>query len=366
MKVAVVHDRFVSRGGSERVAMTIAKTLDAPVYTALYDSERTFEECGELDIRNLGGLSEPGISQAYPLVRMLDAAKFSGLKELGEYELVWLSGQWAHFAGKNNPSNILYCHSPPRFLYDLRKKLKSEYSSIWKLPLDLWTSYWTKLDQKAIKDVGKIVANSENVKDRVKRYYGRDARVIYPPVDVEKFRHESPCNYFLSVNRIAPAKRVHLQLDSFEKLPHERLLIVGKAEYGTEYQKRIEKRVEGMGNVEWKGSVGEKELIDLYARCKGVIQTAMDEDFGYVPLESMAAGKPCLAVNEGGFRESIVNGRTGVLVDEPYVENFVKAIENFNPADFEPNHLQEHAERFSEERFVSRIKELSNEVIQSA
>jgi len=138
--------------------------------------------------------------------------------------------------------------------------------------------------------------------------------------------------------------------------------IVGKAEYGTWYEKKIVKMVEKTPNVEWVGRVSEKELINLYAHAKGVIQTAIDEDFGLVPIEAFAAGKPVFAVNEGGFKET-VKPFAGKLIDEPYLENFVNAIKEFDESIYDPKEVRAWAKNFSLERFRERMKMLSMRVL---
>jgi len=339
------------------VAITIAEALDAEIYTANYEPEKTFSV--SVPVHRTNPMRDLSWDKYYIIVRMLDAWSFSRLEELRDYDMIWMSGMWALFAARNNPRNILYCHSPNRAIYDLADSLRKRYGIHWRPIFDVWRWFWEKMDKWAVSYVGKIVCNSQNVRERVRKYWNRDAEVVYPPVDVSKFYYDDAEDYWLSVNRIMPEKRIDLQLDIFEQLPDEHLVIVGSAEYGTAYQREMEKRIKEMNNVKWLGRVSDEKLCELYARCKGTIQTAVDEDFGYVPIESMAAGKPCLAVNEGGFRESIVHGKTGILIDEPYLENFVKAIERFNPSAFDPNYLQKYVQRFSKESFVKKIRNLT-------
>lgn len=364
MSIAIVHDRLCNRGGGEKVAVTIARALGGDIYTANYKPENTFEVQNSIRVTN--PMPDMSWEKWYALVRMLDARSFSRLKELRDYDVLWMSGMWAPFAARNNPRNILYCHSPNRGIYDLGESLRKRQKFPWGQAFDLWRLFWKRMDQRAVSHVKRIVCNSRNVQKRIKKYWGRDAEILYPPVNLEDFYFERFGSFWLSVGRVMEEKRIDLQLDTFERLPKERLIIVGSAEYGTAYQKRMEERIRGMKNVEWKGRVGGKELSDLYANCKGTIQTALDEDFGYVPPESMASGKPCIAVNEGGFRESIEDGKTGILVDEPYVENLVRAIEDFKPSNFDPSYLQDYAQRFSEENFTRRVREITEEVMSEA
>jgi len=222
----------------------------------------------------------------------------------------------------------------------------------------MWTSCWEPLDQKAAREVDEILVNSENVKGRVRKYYGREATVVNPPVDTDIFHFEEFGDFFLSVNRLTPFKRVDIQLDAFEALD-ENLVIVGEAEKAGGYQREIRERIEEMDNVRLEENVSDWYLAKLYSSCKATIQTSICEDFGYVPTESLAAGKPCLAVNEGGFRETIKDGKTGILIDEPYAENLVREIRSFDPSGFDPDYLREYAEKFSRDSFEERIRELA-------
>lgn len=141
---------------------------------------------------------------------------------------------------------------------------------------------------------------------RVKMYFHRDAEVIYPPVETTKFTCNEYGDFWLSVNRLYPEKRVELQIDAFREMPEEKLIIVGgysEGDHAKSYAKNIIKNLPD--NVKLRGEVSELELLDLYSRCKGLICTAMDEDFGMTPVEAMASGKPVVAVNEGGFKETV-------------------------------------------------------------
>lgn len=364
MKVTIVHDRLGNKGGGERVALEIAKALGIKsFFTAYYKPERTFKDFRNFYIVEVNRIPDLRFERTYGLIRMLDAVRFSHLEELEDFDLVWTSGMWAVFAAKNNPNNVWYCHSPNRALYDLYDRFLHRYTKFSQLTFKMWADFWRKRDQEAVSHVKEIVVNSRNVQNRVRQAYGREAEVIYPPVDTKKFYWKPSEGYWLSVQRIMPEKRVDLQIKIFHQLPEERLIIVGKAEYGTGYQKKIAKMVEKAPNVEWVGRVDEKTLIDLYARAKGVIQTAIDEDFGLVPIEAFAAGKPVLAVNEGGFKET-VKPFAGRLIEPPYLENFVKTITGFDESRYDPTQIRAWAERFSVERFREKIKRKTKEVLE--
>jgi glycosyltransferase involved in cell wall biosynthesis len=177
-----------------------------------------------------------------------------------------------------------------------------------------------------VKNLDNILAISSNVQRRIKEYYGIQSSIIYPPINTSKFKFRESGDFWLSVNRIYPEKRIELQFDVFRELPEEKLLIVGgfsEGDHASRYNKELLKNKPS--NVEMRGEVSEEEIVDLYACCKGLICTALDEDFGLTPLEAMASGKPVVGVNEGGFVETVIDGKTGLLVDADKVE-MVKAV----------------------------------------
>jgi len=358
MKIALVHDRLTGLGGSERVALTLAETFKAEVYTAKYDLKKTYPEFRNFQIYEVNPVPDFSAPQTRPLAWMLDAINFLKLGKLKEYDYIITSGQFAHFASVQNPNNIWYCHTPNRAIYELREKVRLRLSAVWKPTFDLWVKFWKPCDQNSIKHVHKIVVNSENTRNRVKKFYNRSADVVYPPVDIKKFYNKPSENYWLSVQRIEPEKRIEIQLEVFKKLSDENLVIIGKSEYEGTYQEKINNLIEQLPNVTWKKETSDRELVEFYSKCKGVIQTAHDEDFGLVPVEAMASGKPCIAVDEGGFRETIIHGKTGLLIKKPYVKNFVNIIKNFKKYEFDPKLCKKRAQDFSKEKFIKKIKNL--------
>jgi glycosyltransferase involved in cell wall biosynthesis len=163
------------------------------------------------------------------------------------------------------------------------------------------------------------------VQNRILKYHNRRADLIYPPVDTSLYRCIEYGNFWLSVNRLYPEKRIELQIEAFLQVPEEHLVIVGGYSEGDHAAIYAEKICQDLPfNVSLRGEVVEEELRDLYARCKAHICTALDEDYGLTPLEAMASGKPVVAVDEGGYRETVTD-KTGVLV-APSVASLVKAI----------------------------------------
>jgi len=164
---------------------------------------------------------------------------------------------------------------------------------------------------------------------------GRESRVVYPPTDVSRFSFEAHEDFWLSVNRLYPAKRLEIQFEAFRRLPGERLVVVGGySPYIRDKAWEYVERLRPPPNVELQGEVSESELIRLYARCRGLLCTAKDEDFGMTPVEAMSSGKVVLAVDDGGYRESVVPGETGFLLP-PDPAAFASTISSLTTADLE-------------------------------
>jgi glycosyltransferase involved in cell wall biosynthesis len=207
-----------------------------------------------------------------------------------------------------------------------------------------------------VNSIDKIVTISINSQKRIEKFHQRSADIIYPPVEVSKFRYKEYGDFWLSVNRLYPEKRIELQIEAFRKLPGEKLIIVGgyaKGDHAEKYAKNISNNLPP--NVQILGEVSEQELIDLYSRCKGLICTALDEDFGLTPVEAMASGKPVVAVNEGGFKETVTE-KTGVLIkaDSQSIVEAVKFISHEPESYREP--CLEQANRFDISIFSQKIK----------
>ena len=358
MKIAIVHDSLSAKGGGERVVLALAKRFKAPIYTTTYLPDKTYSEFKKLKIFSL---------KIYPIKGIMHMETIYNFRRLNlsHYDLIISSGEWAKHVGvrENNHPQIHYEHTPIRTFYDLYEYTKNRLSFIPRQIFKVWVWYMKKLDQKTTKKIDKIVTNSQNTQKRIQKFYNRDAEVIYPPVDIEKFKYKPNENYFLSVQRIEPEKRIEIQLDVFRNLPNEKLLIVGRPGGNSIYYFEKMKKI-APKNVKFLGLVSDKELIDLYVRSKAVLQTSIDEDLGIVPIEAMASGKPCLAVNEGGFKETIINEKTGLLIDKPYVKNFVDVIKNFDKYNFDHKICRRRAEEFSEDNFIMKMKKVMKKVLE--
>jgi glycosyltransferase involved in cell wall biosynthesis len=319
VKIAILYDYLQTVGGGERVVFTLAKHLPADIITTTFD-EHLPERAGSpgVRVRSLGDiLLQPPLKQIHASWRFARA-------RLDRYDFYILIGNWAHYAALRHHPNAYYCLTPTRSFYDQRATMLARLPVPNRWVARIWSSTHSRFERRSVRNCDELVAISENVRRRVQRYYGRDARVIYPPVETGRLHFEEVGDFWLSVSRMYPEKRIELQLDIFRRLPQEKLVIVGGYSAG-DLAERYLRRLRPPPNVTLLGEIPEARLLDLYARCKGFLTTAVDEDFGITPVEAMAAGKCVLATDEGGYRETVVSGKTGFLLP-PDADRFAAKI----------------------------------------
>jgi len=355
MKVALFHDYFGAIGGGERVVLFIAKILDADIITTDTEALRKMDQ----DVRIISLGPTP---QYWGFKQIASFLKFYSCDFSDDYDFFIFSGNWAHYAAHHHHPNIWYCHTPNRAFYDLYQVFLERLDFLSRQEFRIWAGIQRRFDRQSVDHIDKIITNSVNVQGRIRRTYGREAEVIYPPVDTSRFHTTGYGDFWLSVNRIYPEKRIDLQFEVFRQLPEERLVITGgfaPGDHSTQYFEKLQHQLPP--NVSMVGEVSEQELIHLYATCKGLICTAIDEDFGLTPLEAMASGKPVVAVDEGGFRET-VSPETGILV-EAKRDAMITAIKKIshNPASFREACIS-RAKEFDLSIFNERIVTVVNSV----
>lgn len=322
MKIAIFHDYIGAIGGGEKLVLTLAKGLDADVITTDVDRDAVIK----MGFESVNIISLGNTFKMVPIKQIHASFKFIRCNFSKEYDYFIFSGNWAYLAAKTHTPNLYYCHTPTRAFYDLYEVYKKNQSIVTILPFILWVSIHSKISKYYLRYVDKIVTNSFNTKQRITKYFHRDATIIYPPVDTSKFSYKAYGNFWLSVNRLYPEKRIDLQIDAFSRLNEEKLFIVGgfaQGDHASTYAKALADKLPE--NIQLVGSVSEERLIELYSTCKGHITTALDEDFGMTPLEAMASGKPVVAVKEGGYLETVIDDITGKFV-EPNIDSICNAI----------------------------------------
>jgi len=361
MKVALVHDYLNQYGGAERVLEAFCQIFPkAPIYTLLYDKEKTGFAFNNKDIRTSFLQKIPLVKSHHRTFLMLMPLAIEQF-DFSQYDLV-LSDSASYAKGiitSPNTLHICYCHTPIRYAWDDSHKYIEEfgYSVGIKKIIPFFMNYIRIWDEKASKRVDKFIANSNFVSQRIKKYYRRESEVIHPPVKSNLFYLADKIgDYFLLVGRFLPYKRFDLAIDAFNELGFP-LKIIGD---GPD-RKRLEKK--SNENIEFIGLVPDSKLKDYYAHCKAFI-FPQEEDFGITAVEAMAAGRPVIAYKGGGALEIIQQGITGLFFEKQTSEDLIKVLRNFNESDFDPETIRKIAMEFDEENFKEKIKKFINQSIQ--
>jgi glycosyltransferase involved in cell wall biosynthesis len=272
---------------------------------------------------------------------------------------------------------VCYCHTPPRFLYGFKTGYDWKKNIFIRAYGELIRRFLVIYDKAAASRIDYWIANSENVRERIKKFYGKEAVVIYPPVDVPanfdnflfrgprrngsasyKFFGNSP--YFLVVARLVGSKGLFETVKAANEL-NINLKIVGSADGFTSVSDKLKKI--GGKNVEFLGRVEDNDLWRLYANAKGFIALARDEDFGMTVVEAQAFGIPVIAFNGGGFRESVIDGKTGVFVSNTDIDTLREAFQKFEKIRWNKKVIRDNAKRFSKENFIKNFKSFVNSVV---
>jgi glycosyltransferase involved in cell wall biosynthesis len=247
-----------------------------------------------------------------------------------------------------NSVHVCYCHTPMRALWERsHEELVTIPSPVRPLAaamfgcLRLW-------DIATVPRVDAFLANSRTTQQRIRKHYARDASVIYPPIDVERFTPGggTPGDYYLVASRLVPYKRVELAVDAARQA-NRRLIVVGDGPGRAALVAR---------GADVRGHVSDEELITLMRGARALL-FPQHEDFGMTPVEMMACGRPAIAYGRGGALETVIDGATGVLVDEQTPEAFARAIMRFESLNISSEYCRRHAEAFSEVRFRNRLRE---------
>ncbi len=391
-KIALVHDYLTCFGGAERVLKSLCDLYpEAPIYTLLYDEKKMKKYFPNAKIR-------PSFLDKFPefikkrkkyLLPLLPTA--AETFNLRDYDIV-ISSCNSFVKGiitKPKTVHICYCHAPTRFLWDwrfnyLKENKIGKLKKLFLIPLLHYLRIW---DRSAADRVDYFIANSQHTADKIKKFYGRESKVVYPPVVYGKSKVKSPLSgggwervksaknppltppkrgiiipnlsfarmgkfkdYFLIVSRLSPYKKIDLAVQAFNKLELP-LYIIGEGED----KKRLEKMAEK--NIKFLGFQPEEKLFEYYQNCQALIFPGED-DFGMTMVEAMAAGKPVLAYRKGGALEIIREGETGEFFNYPIPELLADGVRRLrkNMRSYDTGEIRLQAEKFSRERFEREIE----------
>jgi len=361
MKIAIVHDWFNEVGGSEKVVKEIIHCFpNADVYCLFdfFDAEKRKNFLAEKKTKTSFIQNIPFAKRFYRFLFPLFPSAIERLN-LSAYDLIISSSNCVAKGIKKNEKqlHICYCHSPVRYAWDL----KEEYLQTVKNPINrsIFSYFLNRLkkwDKKASNRVDFFIANSSNVKNRIKQNYGRESVVIYPPVDIEKFSINSDkSNYYFTVSRLVAYKKVELLIKAFEHFPQLKLQIAGD---GPNKKKLIQM---APPNVEILGYVDRNALVQKMKSAKAFIAAA-NEDFGITVVEAQACGTPVIALNLGGYKETVLE-TTGLFFEDQSVDSLVNAIAAFENKNkkYEANDFINNVKPFNINRFQKELLAFVNE-----
>jgi glycosyltransferase involved in cell wall biosynthesis len=354
MRSAIVHYWLLGMRGGEKVVEELCRLLpEADIFTLFYDPDRVSPLIRSHRVE--ASFLNPFRGHYRSLLPLMPIALEHF--DLRGYDLVISSesGPAKGIITSSDTRHICYCHSPMRYLWDLYPAYLHEWtrSRLKRSLMAPLTNYLRLWDYASSARVDEFIANSRNVQRRIWKAYRRTSEIVYPPVDVDGFYSELADDYYLIVSELVPYKRIADAVRCFSKLKR-RLKIVG---HGPEY---LVLKSMAASTVEFCGRVSDHELRDLYARCRAVVLPG-EEDFGIVPVEAMASGKPVIALGRGGVLESVPedNPRAGFFYMEPGEESLAEAVKNFETweTSLAPTAIRRVASQFSQSRFQREMFE---------
>jgi glycosyltransferase involved in cell wall biosynthesis len=354
---AFVHDNFVQVGGGERVAEELARLLpDADIFSTVAIPERLSPYLRSRGVKTTWLQHLPWMRQLYRHYFLLYPIAARGLR-LDSYSTI-VSSCYGFAKMIRKPAgalHICYCHTPTRWIwrfddYAARENFHPVIKNLLRKIIDK-----LKLqDLRAAQAVDVMIANSSVVADRIWNYYGKAAEVIFPPIDCDRFSAvPEQGDYYLVVSRLVPYKRVNLAIEACQKLGRK-LIIIGD---GPD-RARLERSAGP--NITFLGRAPDEVVTGHLARCRAVL-FAGEEDFGLIPLEANASGRPCIAYGRGGALDTVVDGVTGVLFPEPSGDSLASAILRSETMEWDVPALQHHARQFDRAVFVEKMRHVLDE-----
>lgn len=316
----VLHPRLESRGGGERWALKMAQHYNAPVYCLAYAPEKTFPEFQKLEVHVI---PTPLLKLLFFLPKKIResiaySAALSLFKAPNNQEVICCTPPAELAAIKNRL--VWYCQSPNRLAFDSFGDKMAKEPLFKRAMYAITVPFFRVLDKFAVGRAKKVFANSENIKARLKHYMNIDAEVLYQGVNFEEFKSGGFKPLFFYPSRITRSKRFELAIAAFSKIEKKypgktRFAIAGFLDRNNPDDAAYYKELVGMGVGDFFLNIPDDQMKDLYANCLCTVYTPKNEDFGLVPVESAASGKACIGINEGGVRETIIDGGTGFLVN---------------------------------------------------
>lgn len=352
MRLAIAHDYLIQMGGAERVVATMSDAFpQAPIYTSVTDYDRLLPEFRQKNIQNSWVQRVPEIRRQFKKLFPVYPFAFRSFPPV-EADVLWISSsgfaKWIRTTATT--STVCYCHTPPRFFWEPDSYLDLEVERpVVRESVKKMLALLREWDFRCAQKIGRFVANSQCVQDRVRRFYGRNSTVVHPPVNVDRFSAFTKAkDYYLVLSRLVGYKRIDLAILAFNQLG-ERLVVIGDGPDRA--------RLEALAGptISFLGHVSEAEMTHYLQECRGLIFPGL-EDFGIAPLEAQACGRPVIAFAGGGALETVADGETGILFREPSPESLAAAVRKSETITWCAKCIRANAERFSREVFLEKMR----------
>ena len=352
---ALVHDWLPLIGGAEKVLESIHQLYGGKIYTLIQHPE---------NLRN-SYFEDKSITSSFIQKLPFAKNKYRNYLALFPYAIeqfdlrqheVIISSSYAVAKGvltNSNQLHICYCHSPVRYAWDLYHQYLEEANlqrGMKGIVAKAILHYLRNWDIASVNRVDHFVANSNYIANRIKKLYRREATVIYPPVDVDKFELcEDKEDFYVTASRMVPYKKIDLIVEAFAQMPNKKLVVIGD---GPDFKKI---KAKATANIEILGYQPFEVLKSYMQRAKAFIFAA-EEDFGIIPVEAQACGTPVIAFGRGGVRESVINLETGLFFNEQTVDSIIAAVNEFVKLSLNPKIIRDNASRFSRAVFEEKFK----------
>lgn len=354
-KVAIVHDYLTQRGGAERVVLSMMRAFpDASLHTSLYEPSGTFPEFAAADVHTSPLQRLRPLRRHHRLALPLLATTFS--RTLVDADVVLCSSSgWAHGVRTSTGSRkVVYCYAPARWLHQTERYLGHRKVAPLARPLFVPLRRW---DHRAAHTADLYITSSSYMRNAIRDAYRIEAEVLPPPNTLDPEGHQHPIagiepGFVLAVSRLLPYKNVGAIVDAFTRLSGARLVVAGSGPAGASIAARAGP------NVTLVGSVDDDQLRWLYRNSHAVVAAGY-EDFGLTPVEGAAFGKPSAVLRFGGYLDTVVDGATGVFFDEPTPEAIAGGLRRVMETSWDTVVIATHAQRYSEARFVERLRGLA-------
>jgi len=368
-RVALAHDYLTQRGGAERVVEVLARAFPrAPIHTTLFDPAGTFPVFGTLDIRS-SPLNRIAMLRTHHRLALPVLAPTVSRMYADADVVVASSSGWAH--GIRTPGRkVVYCHAPARWLYQRDRYLGADVDSggpmssrtrMASLALGLLGVPLRRWDLRAARSADRYLANSSATRDAIRAAYGIESEVLAPPPallpdgPLEEVPGMAP-GFLLCVARLLPYKHVDVVIRAADRLPGERVVVVGQ---GPE-RATLQALADRSGATVLLGRASDAQLRWLYANCRALV-AASYEDYGLSPLEAAAFGRPTVALRAGGYLDTVAPGMNGQFFDRVDPDDLARAIEALDAVAWNEGAIRRHAAGFAEDRFAARLHEIVDE-----